>query len=192
MPRSASAEPRFFRNAKAFRAWLEKNADSGSELIVGYYKVDSGKPSITWPESVDEALCFGWIDGVRKRIDDNAYQIRFTPRRSGSIWSAINIRKVEQLIAEGRMMPAGLKAFEQRTEQKSRVYSYEQDATAQLEPAELAKFRKHKAAWKYLEQLPPGHKRTMMHWITSAKRPETRAQRLEKFIDSCARGERMF
>ena len=148
-------------------------------------------PSLSWPESVDEALCFGWIDGVRKRIDGDSYQIRFTPRREGSIWSAINIAKVQALVAQGRMRPAGLEAFARRTERRSRVYAYEQAGNAELGVEEAGDFRQNKAAWRYFERAPPSYRRTMLHWVASAKRPATRARRLSQLIAACAAGTRI-
>jgi uncharacterized protein YdeI (YjbR/CyaY-like superfamily) len=183
--------PRFFATPSAFRAWLDKHAATETELLVGFWKVDSGKPSMTWSQSVDEALCFGWIDGVRKRIDDIAYTIRFTPRKPGSIWSAINIAKVEQQRALGRMTEAGARAFALRTTDKSVVYSYEQAAVAALSAAELRGFRKDKAAWTYFEACPPGYRKQLLHWVTSAKKPETRASRLQVLIDACRDGKRL-
>jgi len=135
--------PTFFATANAFRRRLEANAGNATELLVGFNKVGSGKPSLSWPESVDEALCFGWIDGVRKRIDDDAYSIRFSPRKPTSIWSAINIAKVARLQAEGRMAPAGTRAFALRSEARSKVYAYERDADAELSPAESKTFRRN-------------------------------------------------
>lgn len=181
----------FFAGAGELRAWLEQNHGRRAELVVGFYKVGSGRPSLTWPESVDEALCFGWIDGVRKRIDDHSYQIRFTPRRKGSIWSAVNIRRAEALIEEGRMTAAGLAAFERRTESKSRIYTYEREGAADLEPAEIRAFRKNEAAWAFFAKAPPGYRRTMVRWIRSARREETRARRLAKLVESCAAGIRL-
>jgi uncharacterized protein YdeI (YjbR/CyaY-like superfamily) len=183
--------PLFFQSAKAFRKWLSSNADAASELIVGFYKVDSGRPSIAWPESVDEALCFGWIDGVRKRIDDESYQIRFTPRKPTSIWSAINITKFQDLQARGCMTPAGVKAFSHRTDKKSVIYAYEQEATAQLSPQELRTFKRESAAWGYFEDCPPGYKKVLLHWVTTAKKTETRASRLGTLMQACAAGKRL-
>ncbi len=191
VPRSkASATPVFFASAKAFRAWLARHSGTAAELNVGFYKVGSGKPSLTWPESVDEALCAGWIDGVRKRIDDEAYQIRFTPRSKKSIWSSINVKRARALIAEGRMTPAGLEAYERRTERKSTVYSYEQKDLPSLTPNELATFRMNERAWAYLEKAPPSYRRTMVHWVVTARQQATRARRLARFIESCAAGVR--
>lgn len=183
--------PTFFATAEAFRTWLAAHGDACPELIVGFHKVGSGQPSLTWPESVDEALCFGWIDGVRKGIDEDSYQIRFTPRRAGSLWSTVNIARAEQLTAEGRMEAAGLEAFGRRIERKTSVYSYEQAGTLVLAPDELKLFKKNKAAWAAYEKLPPGYRRTMTHWIVSAKKAEARARRLERFIQSCAEGVRL-
>lgn len=183
--------PRHFATAAAFRAWLAKHAAQESELLVGFYKVDSGRPSMTWSESVDEALCFGWIDGVRKRIDDTAYSIRFTPRKPGSIWSAINIAKVERLRAEGRMTPAGEAAFARRTGDKSVVYAYEQAAIAALSAAEVRAFKRDPAAWTYWDACPPGYRKTLLHWVTSAKRAETRASRLATLMAACHDGKRL-
>lgn len=184
-------EPTFFARANDFRRWLEENAASASELLVGFHKVGSGTPCMTWSESVDEALCFGWIDGVRRRIDDARYSIRFTPRRPGSIWSAINIAKVAQLELEGRMHPAGLRAFAERTEARSRAYSHEREVDAELSADELRAFRRDKVAWAFFESTPPGYRKVLLHWITTARKPETRAARLEKLIRACAAGERL-
>ena len=185
------AKPTFFATAEAFRAWLETNGHREAELLVGYWKVDSGRPSMTWPESVDEALCFGWIDGVRKRIDDDAYQIRFTPRRPGSIWSAVNIARVEVLTAAGRMQPAGLAAFAARIEHKSAVYAYEQRDHPELTAEETRAFRKQRVAWKYFEACPPSYRKPILYWIVSAKKPETRQRRLAQLIEACQRQTRL-
>ncbi len=183
--------PRFFASAAAFRAWLQENAATSNQLLVGFHKVGSGQPSMSWPESVDEALCFGWIDGVRKRVDERSYSISFTPRRPSSIWSAVNIAKFEQLRAEGRMTPAGERAFARRSLEKSVVYAYEQPATAELSPGELARFRAQKAAWRYFETTPPSYRKTVLHWITTAKKAGTRAERLARLLAACAAGERL-
>lgn len=186
-----TAAPRFFKTPSAFHAWLEKHAATHTELVVGFYKRESGVASITWPESVDEALCFGWIDGVRTRIDDERYKIRFTPRKPTSTWSAINIAKVQMLQREGRMQPAGLAAFGHRKEAKSRTYAYEQAEAARLDAAEQALFRKRRAAWKFFQAQPPGYQHQMIWRIVSAKRPATRAARLEKLIEASTQGERV-
>jgi uncharacterized protein YdeI (YjbR/CyaY-like superfamily) len=186
-----TSPPRFFATAAAFRGWLDANAASATALLVGFHKVGSGRACMSWPESVDEALCHGWIDGVRKRIDDDSYSIRFTPRRAGSIWSAVNIAKVEQLRAQGRMTAAGERAFAGRREARSGVYAYEQAGTATLAPEELRAFRRRKAAWTYFASTPPSYRKVVLHWITSAKRAETRASRLARLIEACAAGERL-
>jgi len=184
-------EPLFFDSAAAFRAWLAQHAATAPELLVGFWKVGSGRPSMSWSESVDEALCFGWIDGVRKRIDEQRYQIRFTPRRPGSIWSAVNLAKVEALIAAGRMQLAGLAVYEARDPAKQRVYAFEREQPAELSASELRQFRAAGAAWTYFEACPPGYRRVMLHWVCSAKRAQTRARRLAQLMEVCGRGERM-
>jgi uncharacterized protein YdeI (YjbR/CyaY-like superfamily) len=183
--------PTFFARATDFRRWLQRNSSTAGELEVGFYKVDSGRPSMNWPDSVDEALCCGWIDGVRKRLDDQSYLIRFTPRKPGSIWSAVNVAKAERLIAAGRMQPVGLAAYQRRTAARTSIYSYEQEAEARLTDAEQRQFRRDKAAWKYFQSAPAGYRRLMLHRVTAAKRPATRARRLEQLIAACAAGTRL-
>jgi len=183
--------PTFFPTPQAFREWLEAHAGNAAELLVGYHKVGTGKPSMSWSESVDEALCFGWIDGIRRRIDDASYCIRFTPRRPTSIWSAVNIAKFAQLTAEDRMRPEGAQAFARRTEARSLVYSHEQAHSAELSDTELRAFKREKAAWHFFEATPPGYKKLVLHWITSAKKPETRAARYDKLLQACAAGQRL-
>ncbi len=183
--------PTFYATPQAFRAWLQKHAATQTELLVGLYKVDSGRPSMTWPESVDEALCFGWIDAVRKRIDDSAYQIRFTRRKPRSVWSAINIAKYEQLLLQGRVTPAGAQAWACRTTAKSKIYAYEQPQTAELSAAELKLFKSQRAAWQFFDNAPPGYRKTLLHWVTTAKKPETRAARLDTLVQTCAAGKRL-
>jgi uncharacterized protein YdeI (YjbR/CyaY-like superfamily) len=183
--------PRFFKTAAAFRSWLAKHAGTERELTVGFYKRGSGRPSMTWPESVDEALCHGWIDGVRTRIDEESYKIRFTPRKPGSTWSAINIGKARMLEAQGRMTEAGREAFSRRREEKSGTYSYEQRDTAQLSRENEAMFRKSRKGWKFFEAQPPGYRHLMIHHVVSAKRPETRQSRLQKLIDASEKGVRL-
>jgi len=170
--------------------WLEENHATATELWVGFYKRDSGKPSITWPESVDQALCFGWIDGIRKRVDKITYKIRFTPRRRGSIWSAINIKRAEELARQKRMRPAGLKAFAARIENKSGIYSYEQRTTELAEPY-ATHLKKNKAAWNFFGMQPPSYRKMIGWWIVSAKKEETRIARLAKFIRESAKGKRL-
>jgi len=183
--------PRFFATPEDFRAWLEANHETASELVVGFHKVGSGKPSLTWPQSVDQALCFGWIDGVRKSLDATSYTIRFTPRKPTSIWSKINLRKVEELRAAGLMRPAGLRAFEQRKEARTGVYSFEQRETAALSPPMEKRFRANKKAWAYWETCPPGYRRIAAWYVVSAKKDETRMKRLDHVIATSAEGRRI-
>jgi len=183
--------PVFFGNAEDFRAWLAAHAHAANELLVGFHKVGTAKPCMTWSESVDQALCYGWIDGVRKRVDATTYTIRFTPRKAGSIWSAVNIDKVAKLRELGLMTPAGEAAFAQRSEDRSRVYSHERATPAELPPEDLARFRRHKVAWAFFEACPPGARKRMLHVVTSAKKPETRAARLDRLIAACAEGRRL-
>lgn len=183
-------KPTFFKTPADFRSWLETHHARADELLVGFYKRESGKPSITWPESVDEALCFGWIDGIRRRIDDIRYSIRFTPRRRGSIWSNVNTKRVAELTKEKRMRPAGVKAFAIRDPKKTGMYSFERE-TATL-PAEFAKvFRANTKAWKFWEAQPPGYRRLAAYFVTSAKQDETRRRRLDLLIRDSARGLRL-
>lgn len=183
-----SGTPLFFATPPRFRAWLEANHTKQSELWVGFYKRSSGRPSITWPESVDEALCFGWIDGIRKSLDDVSYVIRFTPRKGQSTWSAVNIKRAKELIRLHRMRPAGRRAFQARADEKSAIYSYEQRKTAALTGAEERQFKADAAAWAYFGARPPWYRRTTIYWVTSAKREETRARRLATLISDSARG----
>ncbi len=175
------SKPVFFPTQSTFRKWLEKNHNKATELLVGFYKVGSGKPSISWSQSVDEAICFGWIDGIRKSIDDESYSIRFTPRKSKSIWSAVNIKKVEELIKQELMHPAGLAAFSKREENKSRIYAYEKEA-AIFSDDFLKKFRANKKACKFFQSMAPSYQRTAIHWVMSAKQEITKAKRLEELI----------
>src|SRR5688572_12410851 len=184
-------KPTFFATPADLRRWLKKHHQSADELLVGFHKKGSGRPSITWPESVDEALCFGWIDGVRRSLDDERYTIRFTPRRPGSNWSLINIRKAEALIRGGRMEAAGLEAFEARDEAKSGVYSFEQRENAKLDPKAEAKFKANRAAWRFFQAQPPGYRKVAIFYVTSAKREETRAKRLNILIEHSAAGQRI-
>jgi uncharacterized protein YdeI (YjbR/CyaY-like superfamily) len=183
--------PRFFPTPADFRAWFIANHESAEELWVGFYKKGSGRQSITWPESVDEALCFGWIDGIRKSINAEAYVIRFTPRKRGSIWSNVNVARAKALTREGRMHPAGLRAFEAREAKKSGVYSFEQRDAATFDGAELKQFRANKAAWKFFEAQPPGYRRLVTYWVVTAKKPETRTRRLATLIADSAAGQRI-
>jgi uncharacterized protein YdeI (YjbR/CyaY-like superfamily) len=183
--------PRFFARPAAFRKWLAAHHAKKTEIIVGFYKTGTGRPSMTWPESVDEALCVGWIDAVRRRIDEESYTIRFTPRKARSIWSEVNARRMAALIAEGRVLPAGLAAFARRSAEKTGNYSYERREPAQFEAAQERQFRAHQEAWKYFQSEAPWYRRTATHWVTSAKKEETRQRRLAVLIDNCARGLRI-
>jgi len=183
-------EPTFFPTPAAFRKWLERNHASAAELLVGFYKRGSGKPSITWPESVDQALCFGWIDGVRRRIDDVSYSIRFTPRKQISNWSAINIARVAELTKLGLMRPAGLRTFEHRREDKSAIYSYE-NAVRTFDPSDEKTFRANRKAWQFFNAQAPSYRRVCIYWVTSAKKEETRARRLATLINDSANGKRV-
>jgi uncharacterized protein YdeI (YjbR/CyaY-like superfamily) len=183
--------PTFFATAAEFGRWLEKHSAIESELMVGFYKRGTGRPSITWPESVDEALCHGWIDGVRKRIDEESYMIRFTPRRPTSTWSAINIERVRVLQSQGRIKESGLKAYSHRREAKSKRDSYEQARSVTLERMAEAQFRRNKKAWKFFEAQPPGYRRLHIWWIVSAKRAQTRKVRLAKLIEASENGRRL-
>lgn len=169
----------FFGNQQAFREWLAKNHDSATEIWVGYYKKGTPQHNLTWPQSVDQALCFGWIDGIRKSIDESRYCNRFTPRKPGSNWSLVNIRKAEEMIACGLMMPAGLEAFSKRKTEKSGVYSFENGAT-ELPAQFLSLFKLHPEAWSFFEQQSASYRKTAIHWILSAKQETTRLSRLEK------------
>jgi uncharacterized protein YdeI (YjbR/CyaY-like superfamily) len=181
----------FFDSPEAFRAWLAAHAHTATEIVVGFHKVGTGRANMTWPASVDEALCVGWVDGVRKRIDEHTYQIRFTPRKPSSTWSAINIERVRVLSEIGRMTPAGLAAFAHRREAASRTYAYEQAGPVALARADEARFRKHGSAWAFFEAQPPGYRKQMIWRILSAKQRATRDRRLAALIDASAKGQRM-
>ncbi len=179
--------PLFFATQDEFRQWLEANHDKESALIVGFYKVNSGKPSMTWSESVDQALCFGWIDGVKHSIDQDSYQIRFTPRKKNSIWSAVNIKKVEGLIEKGLMRNAGLVSFNHRTEDKSKIYSFENEEV-KFSPELEAIFKSNKAAWDYFQSLAPTYRKPSSNWVMSAKQESTRLKRLHELIADSEKG----
>ncbi len=173
----------FFPTPADFRAWFEAHHDKFHQLLVGFHKKDSGKPSITWPESVDVALCFGWIDGVRKSIDETSYTIRFTPRRPTSTWSAVNIKRVQQLEKMGLMHPAGLKAFAARSAKKSGIYSYEQRKSARFTREQQKQFRANKAAWEFFRSQAHSYQRVTTWWVITAKKEETRLKRLSILIE---------
>ena len=188
--RPAADAVKFFRTPADLRRWFEKNHARVEELWVGFLKKDTGRPSITWPESVDEALCVGWIDGIRKRIDEESYRIRFTPRRPGSIWSAVNIRRVAELKTEGRMRPEGLAAFSKKRENRSGTYSYEQRPGELPEPYASALAADARAAG-FLAAQPPSYRKLVTWWIVSAKKEETRLSRLDKLVAACRAGKRL-
>ena len=180
--------PITFETPEAFRAWLEQHHDTATELWVGFHRRSTGRPSMTWAEAVDEALCFGWIDGKAKRIDEGSWTIRFTPRRKGSVWSARNVGRVQELRRLGRMRPAGLRAFEARREDHSGIYSYEQRHRAVLDPAFEARFRKRRKAWAWFEAKAPSYRQAAIRWVMTAKREETRERRLHQLIEASAAG----
>jgi uncharacterized protein YdeI (YjbR/CyaY-like superfamily) len=184
----APAAPRFFAAPAELGAWLAEHHATARELWVGFHKVATGRPSLTWPESVDEALCWGWIDGVRKSLGAESYVIRFTPRKAGSIWSAVNIRRMGELIAADRVAPAGMAAFAARTADKSAIYAYEQRQSATLDAEAEARFRAQPGAWELFCALPAWYRRTATYWVVSAKKPETRERRLAELISRSAAG----
>ncbi|MBK7131989.1 MAG: YdeI/OmpD-associated family protein [Bacteroidales bacterium] len=188
---TVSEKPIFFKTPEEFRSWLEKNHKIKTELYVGYYKKASGKPTMTWSQSVDEALCFGWIDGIRRSIDKESYCNRFTPRRETSRWSSVNIKKVEELIKSGMMQPAGLQIYNKRKEEMSGISSYESEAK-QLHEEFENKFKENKTAWEYFSRQAPSYKRTIIHWILSAKQEKTKLARLEKTITESEKQKRVY
>lgn len=183
-------EVKFFKTPAELRKWFEKDHDKATEQWVGFYKKGSGKPSISWPESVDQALCFGWIDGVRKSIDEESYKIRFTPRKTKSIWSAVNIKRAGELKALGLMHKRGLEAFEKRDEKLAQRYAYEQESVS-LDPVYERKLQKNKKAWEFFQSQPPSYRKVAIWWIVRAKQEETRLRRLETLITDSAAGRRI-
>jgi uncharacterized protein YdeI (YjbR/CyaY-like superfamily) len=182
--------PRYFKTPADLRAWFKEHHETEGELHLGYYKKGFGKPSVTWPESVDQALCFGWIDGVRRSIDEERYVIRFTPRKGTSIWSAVNTRRATELGALGLMRPAGLRAFSLRDEKRTAIYAYERE-TATLPPAFARQLEASRAASRFFQAQPPGYRRIAIHWVISAKRDETREGRLRTLIEHSAADRRL-
>ena len=180
-------KPTFFASQQGFRQWLEENHDKSDEILVGFYKVDSGKPSMTWSQSVDQALCFGWIDGIRKSIDNESYCIRFTPRKPRSTWSGINIQKIEGMTKQGFMHPAGIAAFEKRRDQTSEIYSYENKPKRLTSEYEI-RFKSNSKAWDFFYLQPPSYQRTVFYWVMSAKQEQTRQKRLAELIADCEAG----
>ena len=181
----------YFPTPADLRAWFEKNHETSKEMLLGYYKRGSGKASVTWPESVDEALCFGWIDGVRKSIDDERYFIRFTPRKAKSYWSKVNLARFEVLRSEGRVAPAGLAAFEVRIGEARAAYSFEQDEAPRFSPEQEARFQEHEAAWTWFTKSAPSYQRACIWWVISAKQEATRERRFDSLIEASALGERV-
>ena len=187
----AALTPVFFATGAEFRAWLAEHHDSATEALVGFWKVGSGKPSMTWSEAVDAALCFGWIDGVRRRRDDESYTIRFTGRRPGSIWSAANVAKVEALTEAGLMTPVGLAAFAVRRADRTAVYSHEQGGEVALSADEQARLRTVPGAWEHFTAQPGSYRRAVVHWLHTAKRAETRTRRLQQLIAESSAGRQV-
>lgn len=188
---SNAIKPTYFATPVDFRAWLAEHHDKARELWVGYYKKGTGKPSITWPESVDQALCFGWIDGLRHTVDAESYMIRFTPRKATSMWSEVNLKRVAELTAQGLMTPAGLAIFEQRAEARSGIYAYEQRKNGVLSAAQEAQFQANPTAWAFFQAQPPSHRTPAIWWVISAKKAETQQKRLETLIEDSAHGRRI-
>lgn len=183
--------PVFFPNTTEFRNWLEENHQSEKELFVGYYKVSTKKPTMSWSDSVDEALCFGWIDGIRKGIDSERYCIRFTPRNPKSVWSKVNIKKVGELTRQGKMQPAGLAIFEKRTDSRSEIYSYE-TLSEKLATEMATQFQENQQAWNFFTSQPPSYRKTRIYWVMSAKQVSTKNTRLCRLIEACEAGKRLF
>jgi uncharacterized protein YdeI (YjbR/CyaY-like superfamily) len=182
------SEPIFFETAAQLRDWLDAHHGTADQLIVGAWNRSTGKPSLTWPEIVEEALCVGWIDSIRRRVPGDGWTIRLTPRRKGSNWSNVNIAKVEKLTADGRMRPAGLAAFAGRSPERSGIYSFERSSDPTLSAEEEARFRADDAAWAWFSARPPSYRKPALHWVVSAKKPETRERRLATLIDDSAAG----
>jgi uncharacterized protein YdeI (YjbR/CyaY-like superfamily) len=180
----------YFRSPAELRAWLAEHHERAEELLVGFHKTSTGKPSVTWPQSVDEALCFGWIDGIRRSVDADRYTIRFTPRRPGSIWSQKNIARLRELDDEGRVHASGRTAFDARDERRTRRYSFEQD-NVELTREQEREFRADKEAWAYFQAQPPSYRKPAIWWVVSAKKTETRARRLAALMDDSAHGLRV-
>jgi uncharacterized protein YdeI (YjbR/CyaY-like superfamily) len=183
--------PWFFETSEDLRSWLEEHHETADELWVGLYKKGSGRPSVSWPEVVDEALCFGWIDGIRKGIDDQSYMNRLTPRRATSNWSAVNVKRFGQLKRQGSIRPSGQRAFDLRTQARTGVYSYERRHEVVLGPAFERRFRARKKAWSWFQEEAPSYRTAAVYWVMSAKKPETRERRLERLIEDSAQGRRV-
>ncbi len=182
--------PTFFPSPEDFRKWLDENHDTEGELWVGYYKKATKIPSMTWPQSVEEALCYGWIDGLRKKVDEKSYKIRFTPRRANSHWSQVNLKMMDDLIQNGKMQPAGLKIYQERNPAKEQLFSYERKAI-QLSNEYIEQIKATPKAWEFFDNLAPGYKKQTIHWVMQAKREETRQRRLKILIESAAEGKKI-
>lgn len=182
--------PVFFKSGAEFHRWLEKHHGDTAELLLGFYKVGSGREGITYQQALDEALAFGWIDGIRKSLDEASYTIRFTPRKPRSIWSAVNIKRVKELVAERRMQPSGMEAFNRRTDDKSAIYAYEQRHRG-LDPDSEKQFRTNKKAWEFFQAQAPWYQKTAAYWVTSAKKEETRTKRLSILMRDSEAGRRI-
>ena len=187
----STPQPVYFATPDELRAWLAEHHERAAELWLGFFRKETGEPSITWPEAVDEALCVGWIDGVRKRVDERRYVIRFTPRKPRSTWSAVNVARMAELTRLGRVQPAGLAAFERRAPERTGIYAYEQRATAALDAAAERTFRANAAAWEFFQAQAPSYRRTITWWVVSARREETRRKRLATLIEQSALGRRL-
>jgi uncharacterized protein YdeI (YjbR/CyaY-like superfamily) len=185
-----AAQPAFFRTPADLRRWFATHHKTAVGLWIGFHRKDSGRASLTWPESVDEALCVGWIDGIRKRIDDTSYKIRFTPRRRGSVWSAVNIARVAVLEREGRMTPRGREAFARRKENRSGIYSYEQRSATLPEPFN-SRLQADSRAWTFFAAQPPSYRKLIFWWIASAKKEETQMARFARLVAACRAGKRL-
>ena len=182
--------PKFFKSSEAFRAWLEKHGSQKLELWVGFYRKASGKGGLTYPEAVDAALCFGWIDGVKYKVDESSYEHRFTPRRAGSYWSTVNTKRMQQLMTDGLVAAPGAAAFERRDRKKTQQYSFERKSAAFDAPA-LKTFKANRPAWAFFIAQPPGYQKLLTHWVMDAKQPETRLRRLATLVERSAKRERL-
>lgn len=184
-------KPYFFTSPDDFREWLDKNHDKATEIFVGFYKAGTGKPTLTWSESVDQALCYGWIDGVLKPISNDSYSRRFTPRKANSTWSAVNIKKMEDLMKQGLVKPAGMAAYEKRKESNSKIYAYEQENPEALPETFEKEFKANKPAWEFFIKQAPSYRKQMIYRITSAKQEKTKQSRFEKLMNASAEGKRV-
>lgn len=183
-------KPKFFSSPALFREWLEQNHDSKTELLLGFHKKTSGKKSVTYGEALDEALCYGWIDGVRKNLNETSYTIRFTPRKPRSIWSLVNVRHVERLTKEGRMRPPGIETYARRDPKRTGIYAFE-NRPREFSPEFEKAFRQNKTAWSFFEKQPPGYKRTIIFWVMGGKKEETRMKRFKKLVELSEQGLRL-